>query len=97
MKNLFPTMSCSSLTDPALLRTHPQGWCISHMVYSYTGSWKHSGHYHSDRLHSATSGFECCIINNKSWLKCIIVTIANWLKIVNIVTECFSDYKDTNK
>ena len=27
----FPTMSCSSLTDSALLRTHPQGRCILRM------------------------------------------------------------------
>ena len=27
----FPTMSCSSLTDPALLRTHRQGRCTLRM------------------------------------------------------------------
>ena len=70
MKHLFPTMSCSSLTDPALLDTHPQGWCIScHILISGTSSYKHSGHYHNNWLHSVTSGFSMLQCGRRADLK----------------------------
>ena len=96
MKHLFPKMSCSSLTDPAMLRTHPQGWCISHMdqwywfIETFRSLHKRSVSFSSFRNLSVSMW-------KKSWLKCIVLTKACWLKRVGVVTERISDHNDTNK
>ena len=46
-----PTMSCKFKTGQ-----RPVSKFISCMVYSDTGSWKHTGCYHNHPLHSVTTG-----------------------------------------
>ena len=41
----FYPMSCSFKTDPQLLCTHVQGWCMLRTVYSDFGLEKYSGCY----------------------------------------------------
>ena len=56
MKPKVPTMSCSSKTAPALLCTHLEGWYILFVVYSDTGSWKHTVCCHINRMYSVMAG-----------------------------------------
>ena len=96
MKLLFPIMSSSSLTDPAMLQNHPHNWCISQMNYWY---WLIET-FRSLPWWLVTFSYVRSLsvsLWKKSWLKCIILTIAYSLKIVGIVTECISNHNDTNK
>ena len=54
MKLLFPTMSCSSLTDPALLHTPPQAVYIAFGLLILV--YRNIQVYLNDRLYSVSSG-----------------------------------------
>ena len=96
MKHLFPTMSCSPLTEPALLCTHPQGWCILRMDYGLM-IMVHRNIQDITIMIGSIQSCQCFECWEKSWLKCITLTKAYWLESVGIVTECISDHNDTNK
>ena len=89
MKLLFPTMSNSSLTDPALMCTHLHDWYC--LWISDTGS-----HYHNDLLHLVMSGLWVLACGRRA-VKCIILTIAYSLKSVGVATGWISNHNDTNK
>ena len=83
-----PTMSCKFKTGQ-----RPVSKFISCMVYSDTGSWKHTGCYHNHPLHSVTTGICVSVRKTIETIKTKTSLLYFAMILKNIINIAASDSK----